>query len=137
LLSVLSPFSSLSFFLSLSSSFPSFLYLSHSFILPPIAGYPSLFLPFCLLFCFLLLSLLFSTLPIFLARRADNLTTLCKPIVKKMWEPQRLRTLWASTAIYSDSFTIPTFSFFLPIPLPLCRIWGPHSADFRIHVSRI
>jgi hypothetical protein len=39
------------------------------------------------------------------AREADNLTIICQPIVKKMWEPRRLMTLWAFTACYRDSFT--------------------------------
>jgi hypothetical protein len=39
------------------------------------------------------------------ARKADSLTAICEPIVKKMWEPRRLTTLWASTARYRDSFT--------------------------------
>jgi hypothetical protein len=39
------------------------------------------------------------------ARRADNLTAIYKPTVWKMWEPQHLTTLWASTASYRDSFT--------------------------------
>jgi hypothetical protein len=38
-------------------------------------------------------------------RKADNLTAICEPIVKIMWEPRRLTTLWASTACYRDSFT--------------------------------
>jgi hypothetical protein len=40
-----------------------------------------------------------------LARKADNLTAICKPIVCKMWKPRRLTTLWVSTACYRDSFT--------------------------------
>jgi hypothetical protein len=32
------------------------------------------------------------------ARKADNLTAICKPIVYKMWEPRRLTTVWAFTA---------------------------------------
>jgi hypothetical protein len=44
------------------------------------------------------------------ACKADNLTAICEPIVKKMWEPRRLTTLRASTACYSDSFT---FIFYL------------------------
>jgi hypothetical protein len=32
------------------------------------------------------------------ARKADNLTAICEPIVLKMREPQRLTTLWAFTA---------------------------------------
>jgi hypothetical protein len=39
------------------------------------------------------------------ARRADNLTSICEPIVYKMWKPQRRTTLWASMACYRDSFT--------------------------------
>jgi hypothetical protein len=35
---------------------------------------------------------------------ADNLTAICEPTVYIMWEPQRLTTLWASTACYRDSF---------------------------------
>jgi hypothetical protein len=37
------------------------------------------------------------------ARKADNLITICEPIVKKSWEPQFLTTLWASMASYRDS----------------------------------
>jgi hypothetical protein len=44
------------------------------------------------------------------ARKADNLTTICEPIVQKMWEPRRLTTLWAFTACYRDSFA---FCFYL------------------------
>jgi hypothetical protein len=40
------------------------------------------------------------------ARKADNLTAICDPIVQKMWEPRRLTTLWASTACYGASFTL-------------------------------
>jgi hypothetical protein len=32
------------------------------------------------------------------ARKAEKLTTICYPIVYKMWDPQRLTTLQASTA---------------------------------------
>jgi hypothetical protein len=39
------------------------------------------------------------------ARKADNLTAICKPIVKKMWEPRRLTAIWAFTTCYRDSFT--------------------------------
>jgi hypothetical protein len=37
------------------------------------------------------------------ARKAKNLTAICEPIVYKMWEPQRLTTLCASTARYIDT----------------------------------
>jgi hypothetical protein len=39
------------------------------------------------------------------ACKPDSLTPICEPIVQKMWEPQRLTTLWASTACYRGSFT--------------------------------
>jgi hypothetical protein len=38
------------------------------------------------------------------ARKADNLTAICQPIVYKMWETRRLTNLWASTVCYKDSF---------------------------------
>jgi hypothetical protein len=37
------------------------------------------------------------------ARTADNLIVICEPTVQKMWKPQRLTTVWASTACYRDS----------------------------------
>jgi hypothetical protein len=39
------------------------------------------------------------------ACKADNLTTICETIVKKMWELRFIMTLWASTACYRDGFT--------------------------------
>jgi hypothetical protein len=44
------------------------------------------------------------------ARKADNLTANSEAIIQKMWEPQRLTTLWASTACYRDSFYLFTFT---------------------------
>jgi hypothetical protein len=38
------------------------------------------------------------------ARKADNLTAICEPIIWKMWEPLRLKNLWASKACYRDSY---------------------------------
>jgi hypothetical protein len=38
------------------------------------------------------------------ARKADNFTALCEPIVYKMWELQHLTALWVSTARYRDTF---------------------------------
>jgi hypothetical protein len=38
------------------------------------------------------------------ARKADNLTAICEPIVQKMWEPRRLTPLLASIASYTNSF---------------------------------
>jgi hypothetical protein len=34
------------------------------------------------------------------ARKAENFTAIYEPIVWKMWEPRRLKTLWASTACF-------------------------------------
>jgi hypothetical protein len=39
-------------------------------------------------------------------RKADNFTAICEPIVQKLWDPQRLRNLWASGACYRDRFTL-------------------------------
>jgi hypothetical protein len=47
------------------------------------------------------------------ARKADNLTAICEPIVYKMWEPQRLTILWASTARYRDRFTFFTITYYI------------------------
>jgi hypothetical protein len=47
-----------------------------------------------------------------LVLRADNLTAICEPIIKKMWLPQRLTTLCASTACYRDGFTFMISSRF-------------------------
>jgi hypothetical protein len=33
------------------------------------------------------------------ARKAD-LSAICEPVIKKVWEPRRFTTLWASTACY-------------------------------------
>jgi hypothetical protein len=46
-----------------------------------------------------------------LVRKADNLIAICELIVWKMWEPQHLTTLWASTACYRDGFTFTFFTF--------------------------
>jgi hypothetical protein len=79
---------------------------------------------FCLLSCyavqsggslyFLIVYLFLFCLPLFIflgvkggrsARKADDLTAICEPIVYKMWEPRRLTTLLASAACYMDSFS--------------------------------
>jgi hypothetical protein len=46
--------------------------------------------------------------------KADNLT-ICETIVYKMWEPQHLTALWASTACYRETFTY--FYFFIIISI--------------------
>jgi hypothetical protein len=35
-----------------------------------------------------------------------DVTAICESIVEKIWEPRRLKTLWASTVCYRDSFII-------------------------------
>jgi hypothetical protein len=42
------------------------------------------------------------------ARDADDLSTICEPLVQKMWEPHRLTTLWASMVCYRDSLLVCT-----------------------------
>jgi hypothetical protein len=41
------------------------------------------------------------------ARKADNLTAIFGPTVKKMWEPRRLTTLWAFTPYYGLALLLP------------------------------
>jgi hypothetical protein len=38
--------------------------------------------------------------------KADKVTIIYEPIVLEMWESRHLKTLWASTTGYRDSFTI-------------------------------
>jgi hypothetical protein len=45
-------------------------------------------------------------------RRADNLVTICDPIVWTMWDPQHLTILQASMACYENSFTFVFFFYF-------------------------
>jgi hypothetical protein len=40
------------------------------------------------------------------ARVADNTTAICEPIVYKMWEPRRLKTLWDFMACCRVTFTL-------------------------------
>jgi hypothetical protein len=54
------------------------------------------------------------------ARRADNLTAICEPIVYKMWEPQPLTTLRASKACRGENFT---FTFIIIIRPSMNECW--------------
>jgi hypothetical protein len=45
------------------------------------------------------------------AVRADKLTTICVPIVWKMWEPRSLTSVWASKACYRDNFTFYLYTY--------------------------
>jgi hypothetical protein len=61
------------------------------------------------------------------AREADNLTAICEPTIKKIWEPRRLTYLWASTACHSDSFVFST----LLLKTQLFRI--PSTEKHEVH----
>jgi hypothetical protein len=52
------------------------------------------------------------------SRKADNLTTICEPIVYKMWEPQHLTTLWASTARYRGTLLSLPSAVLLNMAMP-------------------
>jgi hypothetical protein len=45
------------------------------------------------------------------ARKADNLIAICEPTDKKVWELQRLTTIWASSSSYKDSLVFFIFDF--------------------------
>jgi hypothetical protein len=51
-------------------------------------------------------------------RKADNVTAICEPIVKKIWKPRRLTTLWASMACYRDGFAFTTVEAFMTVKIP-------------------
>jgi hypothetical protein len=42
-------------------------------------------------------------------RRADDLTAICEPIVRTVWDPQHLISLYTSMACYRDSLTFVFF----------------------------
>jgi hypothetical protein len=47
------------------------------------------------------------------AHKADKLTAVYESTVKKMWEPQNVTTLWASTACYREIFFLTRFQWTL------------------------
>jgi hypothetical protein len=47
------------------------------------------------------------------ARGAENVDSICEPIVYTMWEPRRLTTLWAFAASYRGSFAAPSQRYML------------------------
>jgi hypothetical protein len=49
------------------------------------------------------------------ARKVDNLTAICEPIVWELWEPRRLTALWVSTTCFRDSFAV----FYLRVHYPV------------------
>jgi hypothetical protein len=60
-------------------------------------------------------------------QKADNLTTICELNVYKMWEPQRLRTLWASMACYRDSLTNSVYCTFILLNSQTCILPLTHT----------
>jgi hypothetical protein len=75
------------------------------------------------------------------ARKADNLTAICEPIVYKMWEPRRLTTLWTSTACYRDICTSLQIKIRAEVKVTLgkfehCFFNNPHSLFIRGIVSK-
>jgi hypothetical protein len=64
------------------------------------------------------------------ARKANNLTAICEPVVLKKWEPQRLTILWASTACYRDSFTFFYVSLLFHLPFLIPSKYGNCGALF-------
>jgi hypothetical protein len=43
------------------------------------------------------------------ARKPDNLSAICEPIIYKIWEPRRITTQWALHSCLSDSVTFMEF----------------------------
>jgi hypothetical protein len=48
------------------------------------------------------------------ARKADNFTAICEPIVYKMWEPRRLTTLWAPRLVTGIALLFTFLHVFIP-----------------------
>jgi hypothetical protein len=76
------------------------------------------------------------------ARKADNLTAICEPIVYKMRNPQRLTTAWASTACLQDRFTFCTFAYVFTFLKRTQRVHyeishcnNAEAVTFREHIS--
>jgi hypothetical protein len=72
------------------------------------------------------------------ARKADNFTAICEPIVYKMWEPQHLTTLWVSTARYRDSFTFTLYLYIFMSKIiltafPRSLLPGSDSTEMKEH----
>jgi hypothetical protein len=63
------------------------------------------------------------------ARKADDFTAICEPIVYKIWEPRRLTTLSASTACFRDSFTFYNLYF------PRCLSFSSALASVKLILS--
>jgi hypothetical protein len=66
------------------------------------------------------------------ARKADNLTAICEPIVLIMWDPRRLTILWAFTACYRDSFTFFFYLYQVYVRTVLCNNTWSLSSTFLL-----
>jgi hypothetical protein len=66
-------------------------------------------------------------------READNLTVICEPTVKKLWEPRPLITLWAFTSCYRDSFTLLLLPIIIIITVAKSskKCWKEHVARMK------
>jgi hypothetical protein len=74
------------------------------------------------------------------ARKADELTTVCEPIVQKIWESRHLTTLWAFTACYRASLHVQFLlitNVCLKLQVQLHQIfqWFTHTAYHSQFVS--
>jgi hypothetical protein len=68
------------------------------------------------------------------AHKTDNFTAIYEPIVYKMWEPRRLRTLWAFTAwvtVLLCKPEIPYINWRQWVPL---KYWYPFTKATRRHI---
>jgi hypothetical protein len=64
-------------------------------------------------------------------RKAD-LTTICEPIVYKMWEPRRLITLWASMACYRDRLVRKADNLTTICEPIVYKMWEPRRLAYEI-----
>jgi hypothetical protein len=71
------------------------------------------------------------------ARKADNLTAICEPVVKKMWEPRHLTTLWDFTACYRDSVPNMHWKYLYPGSILLLQIVLQRGTDPRLELLKV
>jgi hypothetical protein len=71
------------------------------------------------------------------AFKVDNLTAICERTVYKMWEPRRLRNLWASMACYRDSSTFFYLSKQSSCRCTVCTVQDSLITTVSAHLSII
>jgi hypothetical protein len=54
-------------------------------------------------------------------RKFENLTAICEPIAKKMWEPQRLTTCGPPRPVTGTALTLPFIYSFPYLSYNVCR----------------